>query len=161
MIPVLTIVSIAVGILFLLLIQPFLFQMGFIPLLSVLSSEEWVNTSYTPSAYLILFISLLMLLVWYWMTWKLNQRFLSAKKVNQMTSVWGVFLTIPVFGAIISFPLFIKSGFEAVPWLVVFWILDVAILFWIPTAISTPGQLAYVVPGSRFLRRKLFGIDQE
>jgi len=151
-------ISSLIGLVFTLQIQPVLFQTGSIPLVNV-TPEEFHN-SYIVGALIVLFTALLFTSIWYLNALRLDSKVLSAELLNKMFSVWIIFLVIVILIAISTLSFYVQSASEALLWLVLFWILDVVFLFYLPTAIATPGQLAHVVPFSERLR-KIFKIDEE
>ena len=92
--------------------------------------------------------------------WSILTGTAKVKSVNQgfgfWRGVWAAILLIPIVGIGISLYYFNKSS-GAVISLTGFFILDVAILFWLTTATSTPGTLRYAPPAAFLLRRFVRG----
>jgi hypothetical protein len=65
---------------------------------------------------------------------------------------WWIFLLFPVLSICVAISFFTGSN-DTLVFLTIFFVLDILLLFWLPTATSTPGGLKFLPPGSIHLRR--------
>jgi hypothetical protein len=145
-------VSIA-GAVVMFLIQPSLYQSGILAITDV-ELETWIAEKYTSGAAIVFCTALAATLIWY----------LSARR-SQMTSfdqaapmrlVWGLLLLIPIVGICVALYFFNDSA-QALMSLTVLYVLDILLVYWFSTVISSPGLLKFIPPGS-FTVRHLIGI---
>ena len=95
-------------------------------------------------------VSVLSTIIWYLMT--ANAKAHRSKEVDQWVVVWWIFLLFPVLSICGAIGFFQGSN-DALVFLTIFFVLDILLLFWLPTATTTPGSLKFVPPGSIYLRR--------
>jgi len=129
--------------------------------------EVWIKERYAISAAIVFVVTVASQILWYYIATRYKG---DEKEAESMRVPWLGLLILSLTSAVIgvyfaayfsdgsSDPL--KSGSsEAFVSLIVFFVIDVLILYWLATAISTPrGYLMYIVPGSLFLRRSLLRI---
>lgn len=126
------------------LLQPWLYRSGVISLTDV-DPEVWVSDRYTIGVAIVFSVCLISTLLWYTLT--------SKAKVSRPEDrsfwalMWWLFLLLPVLSICVSLYFFNGSN-DALLTLTGFYVLDSLIVFWLPTALNTPGELMYVAPGS-------------
>jgi hypothetical protein len=134
-------------------IQPLIFSTPLAPLRSV-NRVEWVKNNYPPGATIIFLACLIATIIWYCLALVLSQKAHTNESLKNMTWVWVTFFLVPIAGlATWSLYEYAKTSYEALPALIIFWVLDVFLIFWLGTAISSPGSFQNVVPLSEILRK--------
>lgn len=136
-----------VGIILMLLAQPWLYRSGLI-VLDIRDVESWLVTQYTSSTYWVLGASVIATLIWYIAA--SGAKPLTAKDTSSWRLLWWLMLLLPI--ASIGVALSLQSESSARLWLVAMYVVDVAVLYWLPTASSSPGHTKYLPPGSRNIR---------
>lgn len=139
-----------VGVVIMLLGQPWLYRSGFIPL-DVPDIEQWIFTEYTSSTYWVLGAAVAATIIWYFAASTANP--LTAKDTASWRLLWWLVLLLPI--ASIGIALSLQTEGTARLWLAAMYVLDVLVLYWLPTASSSPGQTKYLPPGSRNVRNLL------
>lgn len=134
--------------------QPSIYQNRLIRITDVPRIEGWVSDEYMPGAILVFAVSAIATVVWYVMAAK--------AKVNKASDsfrwqvVWWLILLLPILSICAAIGFFNRSQ-DALVSLTGFFILDaIVLLFWLPSATSSPGALMYIPPGA-FLMRRLVG----
>lgn len=135
-----------VGAILMLLVQPWLYRSGLIVLDK--DVENWLLTEYTSSTYWVLGASVLATVVWYIAA--AGAKPLTAKDTSSWRLLWWIVLLVPI--ASIGVALYLQSEPSTNLWLVAMYVIDVAVLYWLPTASSSPGHTKYLPPGSRNIR---------
>ena len=139
------------GLIVMFLAQPFLFRSRItIFRISDIDVGTWINNYYNPGGIVVFVVSVLSTIIWYLMT--ANAKAHQAKEVAQWVVVWWIFLLFPVLSICVAIGFFTGSN-DTLVFLTIFFVLDILLLFWLPTATSTPGGLKFVPPGSIHLRR--------
>lgn len=146
------VVSLMTGVLAFLL-QPWLFQSGFIPVFDV-EIEDWLAEQYMPGSAIVFASGLLAIALWYWVARRSKIR--AFKDSSPMRLVWALFCLFPLIGIGVSLFFFNKSS-DALLWLTSLYVLDVLLLYWFASAISSPGLLKFTPPLS-FQVRNLLGL---
>lgn len=135
------------GVVLMLLAQPWLYRSNVISL-DVPDVEQWIVTDYTIGAYWVLGASIAATLIWYISASGANP--LTAKDTASWRLLWWIVLLLPIVG--IGVALYLQNEASARLWLVAMYVLDVLVLYWLPTASSSPGLTKYLPPGSRNIR---------
>jgi hypothetical protein len=149
LIRIITIVVLGAALVFVL--QPWLYQSQTL-FLSDQDVETWLTDQYMPGAYLVGGVAIAATFLWYFLS--SGAKILSSKDTSQWRLLWWVILLIPVLsiGGAIAF--FNKSR-DALLTLTILYVLDVLVLFWLPTATSSPLPTKFLPPGSFLMRRLL------
>jgi hypothetical protein len=138
------------GFILVFLVQPWLYQSR---ILRVRDSLRIFQNSYLSSAVIVFVASVAATLLWYVLASTAKTR--SPSDFARWRVVWALLLLVPILS--ICLALYINFGWvrdaSALLPLTGLFILDVAILFWLPTATSSPGHLMYAPMGSSLLRR--------
>ena len=139
------------GLIVMFLAQPFLFRSRItIFRISDIDVGTWINNYYNPGGIVVFVVSILSTIIWYLIT--ANAKAHQAKEVARWMVAWWIFLLFPVLSICVAIYFFNGSN-DARVFLTIFFVLDILLLFWLPTATSTPGGLKFVPPGSIQLRR--------
>jgi hypothetical protein len=152
-------ITIAIATLVIFLLQPAILSKDW-GLLSARSSslEDWRQRLMWPSLAVNYVLGILATLFWI----AKGASFQSVKSRNtlSMVSLWWI---ICILYVLVSLAVAIGLSFfhelinernflEFLIYLSVFAVVDVLLMFWLPTAIATPGTMRYVPPGSQLLR---------
>ncbi|MEG3436432.1 hypothetical protein V0288_04810 [Pannus brasiliensis CCIBt3594] len=143
-----------VGALLMFLVQPFIYKQGWMgkdpdladPLAAL---ESWANGSYMVAAGVVFGVSVICTIFWCAMAAKSKAH--RPDELRGWSLAWWILGLFPVLsiGPAIGFfnPI---AGLRLS--LALFFVLDILILFWLPTASSTPGLLIYTPPFAHPLR---------
>ena len=118
------------------LVQPWLFQSGTIALFDV-EVEDWLSEAYYPGVSIVLSSALIAIALWYVSARRSKVK--AFKDASPMRLVWGLFLLLPIIGIILSLSFFNPSQ-DALLWLTSLYVLDILLLYWFGSAISSPGS---------------------
>jgi hypothetical protein len=107
---------------------------------------------YYQGAWLVFAFSVIATIAWY--TLSAKAKIMGGNDVAKWSVVWWLFLLLPVLSTLIAILLFNnKNAFVSLSG---FYILDgVFLLYWLPTATSSPGLLRNIPPGSQLLRSSI------
>lgn len=131
--------------------QPWLYQNRIIPITDVPRIEAWVSNEYLPGATLVFVVSFIATVLWYVMAAKAKVN--TASDSFRWQVVWWIVLLLPILSIFGAIGFFNRSQ-DALVSLTSFLILDaIFLLYWLPTATSSPGSLMYTPPGAFFMRR--------
>ncbi|HEY9828877.1 MAG TPA: hypothetical protein V6D19_25950 [Stenomitos sp.] len=135
------------------LIQPWLYRsaIGFF-LVTDLDIEDWLAEQYMPGAVIVFSTALGATILWYIIA--RNKAVTAASDVAPMRLPWGLLLLIPIIGICCALYFFNKSN-DALLSLTFLYVVDTLMLYWFSTAISSPGLLKFIPPGSFTLRHLL------
>ncbi len=162
-----------VGVLWLFVVKRWLLA-DILPLATVPNPPEWVEQVYTWSAIASLLLGFGLALIWIYRSSK--ARFASSRAARARTGawwLWAILLYIVLFGLYLGIELgigypytqpgsgevvtagVVETVFANAPlgWMALFLVIDGALLFWLPTALSSLGTLRYITPGARGLRK--------
>jgi uncharacterized membrane protein len=145
--------SVVCGALLMFVIQPAIFQ----PPLSLVRLQfvqptEWLKSSYTPAAIIVFFVCVIATIIWYCVTLRLDSKARQHEDIVKMTWWWCLLLSV-ITAIVIAVSYFYgKDSLEARIPLTICFALDTALIFWVGTAISSPGKYKKVVPFPNFLR---------
>lgn len=140
------------GVALMLFVQPWLYQSQILFLSDVTDTETWIADEYLQGAYLVGGVSVVATFIWYFLS--ARAKILTSKDTSTWRLLWWLILLLPVLsiGGALAF---YNSSRDALLTLTVLYILDVLLLFWLPTATSSPLSTKFLPPGS-FLMRRLF-----
>ena len=137
---------IVVGIALMLVAQPWLFRSGAIFL--DLNVEQWLVTEYMTSTYWVLGASVISTFVWYFAA--ANAKPLKSSDTDSWRLLWWIIFLVPILS--IGVALFLQTDPSTRLWLAAMYVFNIAILYWLPTASSSPGSTKYLPPGSKIIR---------
>ena len=141
-----------IGFIIIFLAQPFLYTSRILRISDINTDVgTWINNYYIFGAGVVFAVSVLSTIIWYLIT--ANAKAHKAEEVAQWMLVWWLFLLFPILGICVAIGFFKGDSNDALGSLAIFFVFDILLLFWLPTATSTPGGLKYVPPGSIQLRR--------
>ena len=140
------------GLILMFWLQPLAYQNRFIPVTDYPGGVDiWVGDNYFTSAVIVFVASLLATLLWYFLTARAKVR--NASDVANWNIVWWIFGLFPLVAIAISVFLVNESD-DAKLSLIGFFIIDgLFLLYWLPTATSSPGSFKYTPPGAMLVRR--------
>ena len=142
-----------VGAVLMFLVQPWLYQSGIIPITQV-EVDTWLAEKYTVGAAIVFCTALSATLIWY--VSALRAKITTFLEASPLRLLWGLLLLIPIIGICVAL-YFYNSNKEALLSLTFMYAVDVLLIFWLATAISSPGMLKFIPPGS-FTIRHLVGL---
>ncbi|GBF78800.1 alpha-L-rhamnosidase [Aphanothece sacrum FPU1] len=138
-------------------LQPLIYQSRLIQVRNFtdpsMTLSLWLSDNYTPAAWTVLIASVVATVIWCMMTAIAKVK--GAIDTFQWSLTWWLLGLLPIISIGIALFFFNESS-DAQLSLVGFFILNGLILYWLPTAISSPGLFKHIPPGS-FLLRRLIG----
>jgi hypothetical protein len=135
------------------LAQPWLYQSGTIPI-TLVEVETWIAEHYTPGTAIVFGSALVATILWYLSA--IRARVTTFNDASPMRLVWGLLLLVPIIGICVAL-YFYNNSQEALLSLTLMYVVDILVLYWLATAISSPGLLKFIPPGS-FTLRHLVGL---
>lgn len=144
-------------------LQPYLFTAPVIPFtMPTKELDEWVNAIFWPLTWILYGLGIFVTLIW--VGFAMRSQFVRAKDVLSTQIRWWLlaigFVVVGQgsFFALSFFNEWLDGSRSSEPllWVPLFILIDLVLLFWLPTAIATPRSLRYIPPLSMFLR-KLYG----
>lgn len=142
-----------VGAVLMFLVQPWLYQSGIVPITQV-EVETWLSEKYAVGAAIVFSTALVAALFWY--VSALRAKVTSFNEASPLRLVWGLLLLLPIIGICIALYFYNNSNEALLP-LTFMYVVDVVWVYWFTTAISSPGLLKFIPPGS-FTIRHLIGL---
>jgi hypothetical protein len=142
-----------VGALLMFLVQPWLYQSGIVPITQV-EVETWLSEKYTVGAAIVFSTALVATLLWY--VSALRAKVTAFNEASPLRLVWGLLLLLPIIGICVALSFYNNSSEALLP-LTFMYVVDVVWVYWFTTAISSPGLLKFIPPGS-FTVRHLIGL---
>ena len=116
--------------------------------------EAWIGDNYMIGAGVVFALSLGATLLWSFLTAKAQIK--GSVDVSRWQVIWWLLGLLPIAGIAIALIFFNQSD-DALISLASFLIIDgLILLFWLPTAASSPGMFKNIPPGS-FMIRRLIG----
>ncbi|WP_061545721.1 hypothetical protein [Cylindrospermopsis raciborskii] len=116
--------------------------------------DAWLASDYTNAALTIFFACLVSTLLWCALAEK--SRFNDGAATARWRLLWWLLGIIPMVTIAIAV-FYINRSSEAHFSLMAFFLLDAILLYWLPTATSSPEAVKYVPPLAFWLRHKLMG----
>jgi len=141
------IVLTVIGMILMLLVQPWLYSTDRI-YTDIADIQYWVVTGYLDSTYWVLGASILATVIWYVLAARAKP--LTAKDTSNWRLLWWGFLLIPILS--IGIALAVQFEDSARVSLAAMYVVDILVLYWLPTASSSPSHTKYLPPGSRAIR---------
>jgi hypothetical protein len=135
------------------LLQPWLYQSGILAITDV-DVETWIAEKYMVGAAIVFGTALVATTLWYLSA--LRAKVTAFNETSSMRIIWAVLFLIPIVGICVAL-FFYNGSNEALLSLTAFYVVDVLVLYWLATAISSPGLLKFIPPGS-FTVRHLMGL---
>ncbi len=134
-------------------VQPWIYENKIIRISDV-ELEPWISQNYTVGSGLVFAGSVIATILWYFMA--ANAKVQGAGDVDRWRVLWWLCFLLPILSIIVALAFFNQSS-QALVSLTGFYIIDITLAFWLPTATSSPGLLMYLPPGAFLLRRRLGG----
>jgi hypothetical protein len=142
-----------VGAILMFLVQPWLYQSGVIPITQV-EVETWIAEKYMIGAAIVFGTALVATIAWY--VSALRAKVTTFNESSPLRLVWALLLLMPIIGICIAL-YFYNDSSEALLPLTFMYMIDIVWVYWFATAISSPGLLKFIPPGS-FTVRHLIGL---
>ncbi|MDJ0903437.1 MAG: hypothetical protein QNJ55_32035 [Xenococcus sp. MO_188.B8] len=140
------------GLLLILVERLIITNSGFIRVDSSLTREDYANDYFTPAALIVVLVSAICAVVWYFIALKWSPRF-APPDMRSARFTW-IFLSILV---IVSFVgvwfLFGTASSKSLLWFAGFLIINIVITYWLSTVLSTPDNMIPAVFLADLLRR--------
>lgn len=135
--------------------QPWLYQNTFFAPRDVADVDIWIRDSYRLNANIVFALSMISQLIWHF----LARRFKGDERdAPSMKTPWWILLFFAVIPSFVTVSFWGGSG-AALPSLAFLFFVDVMIIYWLATAVSSPRGLKYIPPGSLFVCNKLNFMD--
>jgi hypothetical protein len=148
------ILSIGVGgAILMFLVQPWLYQSGVIPITQV-EVDTWIAEKYMIGAAIVFGTALVATIAWYISA--LRAKVTTFNESSPLRLVWALLLLVPIIGICVAL-YFYNDSSEALLPLTFMYVIDIVWVYWFATAISSPGLLKFIPPGS-FTVRHLIGL---
>lgn len=153
-------VSFAIATVFVLILQPHLFNEPILPFsISNKELEEWTESIFGITNFILFILGFVVLLIWILIA--TSSKFTKATDALSKGFFWWLFLIgywllgIVIIMSISFFSGWMDGGKDMEPsyWLSFFVLIDGVVLFWLPSAIGTPGSMRYVPPFAMTLRK--------
>jgi hypothetical protein len=142
-----------VGAILMFLVQPWLYQSGAIAITQV-EVETWISEKYTVGAAIVFGTALAATIFWY--VSALRAKVTTFNESSPLRLVWGLLLLVPIIGICVALYFYNDSNEALLP-LTLMYVIDIVWVYWFATAISSPGLLKFIPPGS-FTVRHLIGL---
>jgi hypothetical protein len=124
-------------------------------LLEGISLQQWLADDYRISASIVYGVCMGATVIWYIMA--ATTPFLLGREVERWTLLWWVLGLLPLGSIAYSVLVYNRSDTPTGISLIGFFIIDALLLFWLPTATSSPEAVKYIPPGAFLLRHKILG----
>lgn len=136
------IISVLIGAVAMFVVQPFIYSSRLVRF-PVGRIEVWIGNYYMPGALIVFVISVLSTIIWWVVASNTNAH--RADDVDRMALVWWLIGLFPLGSIGVAIGWF-RGSQDALLSLMVLFVLDVLWLYWLTTAISTPGSLMKIPP---------------
>ncbi|MTJ47585.1 hypothetical protein [Dolichospermum sp. UHCC 0259] len=133
--------------------QRLIYENQIIPIQKV-PLNTWLGTDYTTASLIMFAVCIVVTLIWCILA--ATSRFNDGGSTGRWMLMWWLLGLLPM--ASIGFTVFfINRSDEAQLSLMGFFVLDTLLLYWLPTATSSPEAVKYIPPGAFLLRHQLMG----
>ncbi len=116
-----------------------------------LTRQEYAEKYFTPAAFLVFLVSATCAIAWYNKALKWNVHY-APKDKAAARGAWGLFLLFPLLSIAVALFFWGIASPKAFPWMAGFLIIDMLVIFWLTTALSTPDLMVPTVPCARMVR---------
>lgn len=116
------------------------------------SRQEYANSYFTPAALIVLIVSTVCAIIWYVIAARWSVHFAPIKEMASARLIWAGLSLPPVLSVVITALIFGGISPTAFPWLLLFLVLNLLIVYWLSTALSTPEEMIAAVLGAHWLR---------
>ena len=141
-------------------VQPWLYQNTFFSPRDVPDVDVWVRDIYRLNANIVFGVSIFSQVAWHFIAHRFRG---DEREAPNMKTPWWCFFSFTIITSFVTVYFLGGSGDDrsgdALPSLAFFFFVDVLIIYWLATAISSPRALKYIPPGSLFIRSKLNSWD--
>ena len=133
--------------------QRLIYENQIIPIQEV-PLKTWLGTDYTTASLIMFGVCIAATVIWCILA--AISRFNDGSSTGRWMLMWWLLGLLPVIT--IGFTVFyINRSDEAQMSLMGFFVLDTLLLYWLPTATSSPEAVKYIPPGAFLLRHQLMG----
>jgi hypothetical protein len=138
----------------LMLLQRMLFATGAGRLIQTtsLSRQVYAERCFTPAALIVFLVSATCAVVWYRRTLKWNVHY-APKDKGAARGTWGSILLFPLLSIAVALFVWGNASPKAFPWLAGFLVIDMLVIYWLSTALSTPDLMVPAVPCATMVRK--------
>lgn len=133
--------------------QRLIYENQIIPIQKV-PLNTWLGTDYTTSALIMFAVCIAATVIWCILA--AISRFNDGGSTGRWMLMWWLLGLLPMI-TIVFTVFFINRSDEARMSLMGFFVLDTLLLYWLPTATSSPEAVKYIPPGAFLLRHQLMG----
>jgi len=133
--------------------QRLIYENQIIPIQKV-PLNTWLGTDYTTSALIMFAVCIIATVIWCILA--AISRFNDGGSTGRWMLMWWLLGLLPMI-TIVFTVFFINRSDEARMSLMGFFVLDTLLLYWLPTATSSPEAVKYIPPGAFLLRHQLMG----
>lgn len=133
--------------------QRLIYQNQIIPIQKI-SVDAWLGHDYTTAALTIFIVCISATIIWCALA--ATTRFTDGRSTGTWTLIWWLLGLLPLLSIGVTV-FFINKSEEAQFSLMVFFLLDALLLYWLTTVTSSPEAVKYIPPGAFFVRHKLMG----
>lgn len=129
------------------LVQPFIYEKKQAALFPEMDAfNTWLRESYRIGSGLVFGSALFAAIIWCILA--RNAKLNGIKDNSKLHLAWWTLLGLPVAGISVALNYFSGKNLAVLPSLLGFYLLDVAIVYWLATILGAPRLLKYVIPGS-------------
>lgn len=133
------------------LFQRWLFSRGTFQIVTM-SRQEYTDNYFTPGALVVLIVSAICAVIWYAIATKWSLHFSPIKEMTTARLIW-VGLSLPPVLSVVTMALsFGNVSPIAFPWMLLFLIVNMLIVYWLTTVVATPEEMIPAVWGATWLR---------
>lgn len=137
------------GFLLMFLGQPLIYQKQIISIADI-SLDYWLKNNYVIGSWIVFIMSVLTTVLWYILAATAKVEYM--RDTFRWKVIWWVLGFLPLLS--ICLALYFNNSDDARLSLAAFFTFDgLFLLFWLPTATSSPGLLKYIPPGALLIRR--------
>jgi hypothetical protein len=133
--------------------QRLIYENQIVPIQKI-SLDSWLAADYTTAALIMFGVCMFSTIVWCVLA--ATSKFTDGSKTGSWMLLWWLLGLLPMAGIAITV-FFINRSDEAQISLMGFFVLDTLLLYWLPTATSSPEAVKYIPPGAFLLRHQLMG----
>lgn len=133
------------------LLQRWLFANGTFQIVT-LSRQEYTDNYFTPGALVVLVVSAICAVIWYAIAAKWSIHFSPIKEMTTARLVWVGLSLPPVLSVVIMSLWFGNVSPPAFPWMLLFLVVNMLVVYWLTTVLATPEEMIPAVWGATWLR---------
>lgn len=134
--------------------QRWLFSTGAWGLIQIatISRQEYTNDYFTPAALVVLIVSTICAISWYVISSRWSVNFAPIKEMKAARVMWISLSIPPVLSLVVAVLLYGGVSAPALPWMFLFLLLNLLVVYWLSTVLSTPEEMVAAVFAANWLR---------